>query len=291
MKRSGCRPLILVATMAVVAALGARRASAQKVIDALDTGYYSDGGWHFASTVTTAAGRDPNPPFGYQYYRGFLVFDLSNVTHTVTSAILRTYIQAYTSAISEASQTFTVCDVTNPISVIRASHYADEEELQEGYRIFLDLGEGAEFGTRSVTPADRGHTVDTELTAQGLAAVDAARGGQIALGLRLNMSDVIIYQQWIRFRNVAGDGPYQLVLGEATASDAGISGFSLKQGQATMSVTGLTAAATQEVLWTSNLASTNWSRAFEFVAATSQTNLEWAVSNSWERVFFRVRSK
>src|SRR5439155_12677519 len=79
----------------------------------------------------------------------------------------------------DATETFTLFDVSTPLGALRASGSGQTD-------IFNDLGSGASFGSQTVSPTDNGNGngkyVSVSLNDGGLAALNAARGGLAAVG-------------------------------------------------------------------------------------------------------------
>jgi hypothetical protein len=115
-------------------------------------------------------GPDPVPK-GARYNRDFLVFDLSGVTGEIVGADLQLANPASVAGIFYA---FNLFDVTTPIDTLRAGGSG-----QVG--IFNDLGEGTILGQHAgkVSPIS---IVTVNFNAAGIAALNAARGQQFAVG-------------------------------------------------------------------------------------------------------------
>lgn len=104
--------------------------------------------------------------------RSFFVFDLSGVTGTITAATLRLATNpSFSTYISpDPSETFTLFDVSTPLAT-----------LTSGGGGFADLGTGTTLGSFVATGA-LGAQADISLNAAGLTYLNAAIGGNPALG-------------------------------------------------------------------------------------------------------------
>lgn len=165
--------------LAFMCAVGTAAPARAAFIDATDSGWYGADGLHTQQNQNYLAGR-----FGDER-RNFFVFDLTGVSEEITSATLHLYnptgttpfFQGYQSA--DPTETYTVFDVTTPISSLTASSAAGSAT---GLATFADLGTGLSFGEVVMSAADNGQTVSITLNGNGLAALNAARGGLVALG-------------------------------------------------------------------------------------------------------------
>jgi hypothetical protein len=111
------------------------------------------------------------------------VFDLTALTSEITSASLLLYnpdnalpaLKGYVSP--DPTETYRLHQVDTAIATLTASNVG-----AAGMQIFDDLGTGTVFGERVVSAADNGTTVAIALNADGIAALNAARGGLFAVG-------------------------------------------------------------------------------------------------------------
>jgi hypothetical protein len=171
------RPIVLGLTL--LAMLAAPPAASADVINAIDSGWYSEAGVHTAQNQNYLTGN-----FGGSARRSFFVFDLTAVANEIVSASIQLYnpdsalpaLRGYVSP--DATETFALYDVSTPVASLTASSAAGPA----GVAVFDDLGSGAVFGERVMSVADNGTTVSLALNADGLSALNAARGGLFALG-------------------------------------------------------------------------------------------------------------
>jgi hypothetical protein len=158
----------------LVAGVPARAAT----IDATDSGWYNVSGTHLAQIDNYIVGAGNGT-----LYHNFFVFDLTGVTGLVVSASLELYnpdnalpaLKGYISP--DATETYTLYDVSTPIATVQASNVG-----AAGQAVYNDLGSGVDFGQATVSAADNGSIVSIVLNAAGLDALNAALGGQFALG-------------------------------------------------------------------------------------------------------------
>jgi hypothetical protein len=143
-------------------------------INSLDLGWYDNLGGHETFNKSYSVGEviditTQSPT------RNFFVFDVPAGV-TIPAARVRLFNPAspgpgYDSA--DPTETFALFDVTTPITMLRG---------QGGVAAYTDLGTGTVFGSATVSSADNGKFVTVELNPAALAALDAARGGQFAVG-------------------------------------------------------------------------------------------------------------
>jgi hypothetical protein len=138
-------------------------------LNAVDNGAYNQLGDHAGSNPNYFVGFD-----GYYVSRNWFVFDLASVSGTIVSASLRLQTYYFVSYV-KPTETYTLFDVTTPI----ASLIAGGTGLVD---TFNDLGSGTTYGNRTYIAADDHKERDIALLAAGVNALQAAVGGQFALG-------------------------------------------------------------------------------------------------------------
>jgi hypothetical protein len=171
------RPIVLGLTL--LGMLLAPAVARADVINAIDSGWYSEAGAHTAQNQNYLTGD-----LSGSGRRSFFVFDLTAVANEIVNASVQLYnpdnalpaLRGYVSP--DATETFRLYDVSTPVASLTASSAAGPA----GVAVFDDLGSGSVFGERVVSVADNGTTVSVALNADGLAALNAARGGLFALG-------------------------------------------------------------------------------------------------------------
>lgn len=156
----------------------------------IDRGWFDSTGRHNGAITNYIAGF--NSFLGTpQTYRNFFVIDLTTVTEPVLGArlILRNPLADESEpgapagfASPQGQETFTLFDVSTPVPVLQTSQVG-----QTG--VFADLGSGVIFGTVDVDATVNGTDVAIVFTEEGVAALNAARGGLFALGGALTTLD------------------------------------------------------------------------------------------------------
>lgn len=125
----------------------------------------------WVTQVGTVADRTSNNnaytgDIGGTGYRSYISYDVPASTTPFTSAVIR----VYTETVSSGPNDLTVYDVTTDIATAT------------GTDLYADFGSGTILG--AITGLNTSNaTVDITLNADGLAAVNAARGGAISFGL------------------------------------------------------------------------------------------------------------
>jgi hypothetical protein len=155
------------------------------VVSWSDSGWYNSTGFHVDINNNYIVGFQGEYAQGVTpiTYNDFFVFDLSNVTGPITSAVLSLHNPGcppcgYQSM--SPTETYTLFDVSTPISTLEANHTGVGSPLAP--EIFNDLGSGTIFGSRTVSAADNGTLVHIALNSDAVAAIDAHLGGMIAVG-------------------------------------------------------------------------------------------------------------
>jgi hypothetical protein len=159
---------------ALVAATPARA----DVINAMDSGWYTNAGTHNAAIDNYLVGD-----FTGAVYHNFFVFDLTAVVDEIVSASIHLYnpdnalpgLRGYVSP--DPTETYELYDVTTPIATLSATHVG-----AAGIAIHNEIGSGTVLGQTTASAADNGTTISIVLNADGLAALNAAKGGLFALG-------------------------------------------------------------------------------------------------------------
>jgi hypothetical protein len=186
-------------TIGMLAASSPARA-ATITLNAVDYGWYNQLGEYLGSNQSYFAGYDAH----YHVMRNWFVFDLASVSGTIVSASLRlqTY---YVNFYQKGTDTYTLFDVTTPIASLTAGGTGLVDT-------FNDLGSGTTYGNRTYTFTDEFQVRDVALLAAGVNALQAAVGGQFALGGALTPP---LYVDNLQHQNLFGSwggvGP-QLVL-------------------------------------------------------------------------------
>ena len=113
---------------------------------------------------------------GYMY-NNYFTFDLSNIDFAITSAVLSVGngFDYYGGDLS----TYSLFDVDSSILSLGVPRIPGDAS---GITIFNDLQSGSLFGSRSITSVVANSQVDTTLNGSALAALNAAVGGDFAIG-------------------------------------------------------------------------------------------------------------
>jgi hypothetical protein len=145
------------------------------------TGWYDIAGYHDATNPDYLAGlcgSSDSCNGGNDVMNNFFTFNVPAGTYT--SATISAFLPNPGSGMSAfycncTSLTYQLFDVSTPISLLMASNSG-----QTG--IFNDLESGTFFGSVAVTAADQGTQILVTLNAAGLASLNAAAGGDWAVG-------------------------------------------------------------------------------------------------------------
>ena len=149
--------------------------SAEVVLEDIRASYWSEFGDH-CSDVAFAGSGDAGA-----VCRALLMFDLSGVPPTVTSAILRVEIESFWSTAPE--ECFVVHDVID--SDIDALLNGDDS-----LAIFDDLGDGAFYSDEiCVTEADEGSIIEILLLQPAVDDINGSTTGYLSIGTRLTTLD------------------------------------------------------------------------------------------------------
>jgi hypothetical protein len=142
--------------------------------------------------------------------RSVFVFDLSAVAGTVTAASLQLksdFDYGYLSF--DPTETFSIFDYLLDPAALSASN--------PGVATYTDAGSGTIYGSRALSDADENSLVAFVLNADGIAAVNAALGGKVAMGGALTTLTKGINAE--RVFGSSGDEIAQLVV---TTADQGV---------------------------------------------------------------------
>jgi hypothetical protein len=151
-------------------------------VNVVDNGSYNEFGEHTASNINYIAGLAESGCHGLRLceYRNWFVFDLAGVSGTIVSASLRLRSSGFESPVpgqfgQQGTETYTLFDVTTPIASLTAGGTGL-------VGTFNDLGSGTAYGNRTYSKADELQVREIALQAAGVNALQAALGGQFALG-------------------------------------------------------------------------------------------------------------
>jgi hypothetical protein len=159
--------------------LGRAAGGAAAVLDAFDSGWYDNTGFHDPTNENYVTGLLP----GAGELRNFFAFDPSGLPDgTITSA----QFQAYNPGVgagdfgdgfqsSDPTETYTLFNVTSPIGTVLGGGFGLTG-------IYNDLGSGLAYGSQTVSSADNGRLVTVTLSPAAVADLNTKLGGPFALG-------------------------------------------------------------------------------------------------------------
>jgi hypothetical protein len=143
-------------------------------IGAIDSGWYTDSGFHGPDNTNYVVGECylPQCP-NLVIFRNFFVFNLSGISGEILSAslVIENPMNGYNS--NDPSETWTIFEVNTPISALVAGGSGLTD-------IYEDLGSGPMFGNAVVTPTSS--LVQVDLNQAGIDALNAKIGEQFAIG-------------------------------------------------------------------------------------------------------------
>ncbi len=153
------------------------------IIEATDTGWYTNSGNHDPTNTNYLVGDDsPNDDL---LYRNWMSFQLPKFTQPVTSAKL--LINAF--GVS-GSETYQLQDVITPVARLRAGGTSKTA-------IYRDLGNGKIYGRRNFTAADSNNVVAINLNSNLVAALNAKSGQAFAMGGLITTLDNVDNSEYV----------------------------------------------------------------------------------------------
>src|SRR5262245_29141812 len=167
-------PRVVVGAVSMVAVVAFAPPADAVVVNASDSGWYQQSGFHDPDNLNWIAGQCSicDVP-GLGEYRNFFVFDLSGVGH-VSSAVL-TILEPENGFFSpDPSESYSVFDVSTPVASLTNG--------TGGTAAFADLGSGTSFGSVVMSHANEGTLVSIVFNAAGVAAINHSLGGLFAVG-------------------------------------------------------------------------------------------------------------
>lgn len=171
------RAVVLIAFAVVSFGFAPERALANIItMDATDSGWYDSSGNHDATNKNYIAGfASPN------YYNDYFVFDLTSIQDPIFAAEVKLYMPTVNSdggaGYFGPGSVFSLYHVQAPVSAVMQS-----QSGLSGQIIYADLGSGVVLGSSFVSAADNGTLLSIQFNTDGIAALNAAIGGQIAIG-------------------------------------------------------------------------------------------------------------
>ncbi len=169
------RSLLFFAVLATTLSAGSAFAATIQIVD---RGWFSDTGSHTAGSQNAFVGR-----WAGTTYRGFMVFDLSSVTETISSGTLELELESYWGP--NASETFEVRDVTSDLTTLQNGYGSGSAA---GLAIYADLADGALYATVTANSGDAGTVLSFNMSAQAAADMEAARTGSGLFGIGFSVT-------------------------------------------------------------------------------------------------------
>jgi hypothetical protein len=154
-------------------------------VGAIDSGWYAGNGEHTASNNNYLVGECDSCGRGGDY-NNYFTFNLANVSGTITGATLSAFNPTFVNGLLS---TWSVWDVSTPIALIDVNRSAGDAT---GLSIFNDFQSGILFGSLNVSGVANDSLVSVELNSNALAALNAGRGGQFAIGGTLRQGQNVI---------------------------------------------------------------------------------------------------
>ncbi len=167
--------------------------SSDTVLNGIDRGAWSSTGDHTALDKSTPTGNASGN------YRSFFIFDLSSLATTIGTAAVRLELTNYGSI--DAVETIQAYDVSTDTTTLAADGTGQAA-------IYDDLGSGDLYGDFDVTPTDQNTVLDIQLNSETVSDINAAAGGQFAIGLKLESSG----EGGLSFSDASEDRTHQLIL-------------------------------------------------------------------------------
>lgn len=199
----------LVAVTAAVLAFSVPAHAEIMVLTAQDSGSYSNTGFHQGTNQNYLVGRTTGV-----VRNNFFVFDISSIVPgTVTSAVLRLFNPPNAFRSSDATETFTLFDVSTPISELVAGG-------SDRTNIFADLGSGVAFGSYNASTLDNNSVIEIPLNAAALQRLNQG-GTLLAFGGAITSLQPVppfpASEDLFAFTNALGEPIRQLVISPVPA--------------------------------------------------------------------------
>ena len=166
---------IIVGACAAVALAGASHAAGttQLAVDSSNLGWYNSTGAHWYDNDNTLTGM-----FDIEY-RSFYEWTLPAFSGHVTGAHLEMALP-YSLGVLQGTQTGAMFDVAEGL----VPYLTLVDGAGHGTSIFADLGSGTSYGNFTISESDDFTTFRIDLDAAAVGALDAAKGGTFAMGMR-----------------------------------------------------------------------------------------------------------
>ncbi len=207
------RPLLCVGFLLSSVAIG----TGSQSLDAVDRGWYNQDGFHDTENPNYIVGDSRRFFCGecdISEARNFLVFDLSEITEPITSAVLSLALYNPLGFYSgDPFETYEVHEVTTPADFVTLAINGDET--------FADLADGTLYASRDVTFDDIGTEVLLTLNQAAIDAMNAATDPLFVFGGSISTLNDFPDNETIFGFTAEGENPTRLIInGSANAVDA-----------------------------------------------------------------------
>ncbi|MEI8196208.1 MAG: hypothetical protein WCI73_09895, partial [Phycisphaerae bacterium] len=154
----------------VIGSIGGGSGGTAITLTTVDDGWWDNTGLHSSTNKNYITGQNSTNNF-----RSYYVFNLAAVTQPIAGAQLNIANPTNGFSSPDPTETLSIYDVSTPLATLEASGSGLTA-------IYNDLGTGSVFGSQTVSTASNGQFVPITLNAAGIAALNAVRGQQVALG-------------------------------------------------------------------------------------------------------------
>lgn len=141
------------------------------VVEAVDSGWYRSDGVHDPVNANYLVGESSSGT-GALFYRNWFAFSIPTLPGVITSAHLR--LNSFTNSSPDGSENYQLRHVATATATLRAGGTS--------LPIYADLGDGAVYGTRTVSLSEQGQFISIPLNGEAISNLTAAAGGFFAIG-------------------------------------------------------------------------------------------------------------
>lgn len=158
------------------------------VLTATDTGWIFEQGLHTTANQNYFVGDCGGgcSPAEQGSYNNYFVFNLGQITQTITSAVLS--VGNGNGYVAGVLSTYSLFDVSSPLASLDVNRGIGD---LTGQAIFNDFQTGVLFGSRSITSVVQNSQVNTTLNASAITALNTARGNAWAIGGTLRPGNIV----------------------------------------------------------------------------------------------------
>jgi hypothetical protein len=142
-------------------------------VSAIDRGWYSEAGFHDPNSLNYNAGDTSGitPTYSSGDLRNFFVFDLTIISEQIESAKLALFVPGYPFPgfeSSDPSEDYELHDVSTPIATLL--------DGTGGVAAHTDLGNGVDYGSRTMTDTDNGTVVEITFNSSAIDDMNLSHG-------------------------------------------------------------------------------------------------------------------